>query len=445
MSREQRARDSWPLLFAQGLAREAGEPLAVVFCLAPRFLGAAMRQYGFMLDGLKEAEAALGKKDIPMFVLTGEAPQVLPGFIRKSGAGAVVTDFDPLRIKRRWKEEVMGGTEVPFYEVDGHNIVPCWLASPKQEFAARTLRPRIKAALPEFLDDFPALRRHPAKWKARPPATDWRALRRGLRADGRVAEVGWLRPGEGAAMRALRRFIRKGLARYGELRNDPSAGGQSGLSPYLHFGHLSAQRAALEASRSAAPEGAREAFLEELIIRRELSDNYCFYNSRYDSFEGLPRWARATLDAHRRDPRRYLYGRRQFEEARTHDELWNAAQTEMLLRGKMHGYMRMYWAKKILEWSPSPEEAFETAIYLNDRYELDGRDPNGYAGIAWSLGGLHDRPWPERPIFGKVRYMGEAGLRGRFDAGAYLRKVNALRRGSGASARRGGGSGRSGG
>ena len=172
--------------------------------------------------------------------------------------------------------------------------------------------------------------------------------------------------------------------------------------------------------RSRVPREAQDAFLEELIVRRELSDNFCFYNPDYDRFSGFPAWAQKTLNDHRRDPRPYLYRREEFEAARTHDPLWNAAQTEMVRRGKMHGYLRMYWAKKILEWTASPEEALETAIYLNDRYELDGRDPNGYAGIAWSIGGVHDRAWKERPVFGKIRYMSYQGCAGKFPVRDYL-------------------------
>ena len=157
-----------------------------------------------------------------------------------------------------------------------------------------------------------------------------------------------------------------------------------------------------------------------MIIRRELSDNFCFYNPNYDHFEGFPAWAQKTLNEHRRDTREYLYNQEQFEKAFTHDPLWNAAQMEMVRKGKMHGYLRMYWAKKILEWTPSPEEAQRIAIYLNDRYELDGRDPNGYAGIAWSIGGVHDRAWGERPVFGKIRYMSFNGAKSKFDVARYI-------------------------
>jgi deoxyribodipyrimidine photo-lyase len=216
------------------------------------------------------------------------------------------------------------------------------------------------------------------------------------------------------------------LSRYGAQRNDPTLDAQSHLSPYIHFGQLSAQRIALEVFKADAGEEVKDTFLEELIVRRELSDNFCYYNLDYDNTNGFPAWARKTLDEHRKDPRDYLYSRDQFEQAETHDDLWNAAQREMAKRGKMHGYMRMYWAKKILEWTPSPEIALETAIYLNDRYAIDGRDPNGYAGIAWSIGGVHDRAWNERMVFGKVRYMSYNGCKSKFNIKRYIERINAL-------------------
>jgi deoxyribodipyrimidine photo-lyase len=212
------------------------------------------------------------------------------------------------------------------------------------------------------------------------------------------------------------------LSDYADGRNDPAREGQSSLSPYLHFGQIAAQRVALDVEDAPAGQKAKEAFLEELIIRRELADNFCYYNPYYDAFAGFPQWARKTLDEHRDDFREYLYTLAQFEQAQTHDNLWNAAQREMVKTGKMHGYLRMYWAKKILEWTPSPEKALEVAIYLNDRYELDGRDPNGYTGIAWSLGGVHDRAWGERKVFGKIRYMSYNGCKSKFDVAAYIKK-----------------------
>ena len=425
MSRDQRVSDNWALLFAQHLALRERVPLMVAFCLVPSFLGATLRHYDFMLRGLREVEERLAEKDIPFSLLTGPPQREVPQFVSRHGAGSLVTDFDPLRVKREWKAGVADRVDIPFYEVDAHNIVPCWLASPKQEYAAHTLRSKIQRVLPEFLSEFPPLQRHPTTTGTIGGATDWDALRNTLRGLDAVAPVEWVEPGEEAARRALLDFVDTRLLRYAETRNDPNEDGQSNLSPYLHFGQLSAQRVALAVSKSHTNVDSQKAFLEELVVRRELADNHCFYNLHYDSFDGFPDWARKTLDEHRDDTRVHTYSLQQFESARTHDELWNAAQLEMVRRGKMHGYMRMYWAKKILEWTESPERALETAIYLNDRYELDGRDPNGYAGIAWSIGGVHDRPWPSRPVFGKIRYMSYNGCRSKFDVDAYVERHSA--------------------
>jgi deoxyribodipyrimidine photo-lyase len=422
MSREQRTRDNWALLFAQERALEQKAPLVVVFCLAPQFLGATLRHYSFMLQGLREVEQNLAEKNIPFYLLQGSPEVEIPAFIRTSGAGCLVTDFDPLRLKRQWQEGVADKIEVPFWQVDAHNLVPCWLASAKQEYGAYTLRPKLWRVLPEFLEEFPPLQTQGVAGERLPPPVDWQAILETLSVDRGVAPVSWLQPGEEAAAAVLQNFLEHKLPFYPERRNDPTQDGQSHLSPYLHFGQISPQRVALAVHRAGVPTAAREAFLDELIVRRELADNFCFYNPRYDAFAGFPPWAQKTLNEHRGDPREYLYTREQFEEAQTHDRLWNAAQMEMAATGKMHGYLRMYWAKKILEWSSSPEEALEIAISLNDRYELDGRDPNGYAGIAWSLGGVHDRAWGERQIFGKIRYMSYQGCKGKFNVTAYLEK-----------------------
>jgi deoxyribodipyrimidine photo-lyase len=216
-------------------------------------------------------------------------------------------------------------------------------------------------------------------------------------------------------------FMALGLDRYDQTSRDPNAHGLSGLSPWLHFGQIAPQSVALEAVASPRTEG-QQAFLEQLIVRRELADNFCMHNPHYDSIGGIPAWGRATLDKHRDDIREYVYARDAWERAATHDPLWNAAQHEMVRTGSMHGYMRMYWAKKILEWSKTPEDAIRTAIYLNDRYQLDGRDPNGYVGVLWSMGGLHDRPWKERSVFGTVRYMNAAGCKRKFDVERYVEK-----------------------
>jgi deoxyribodipyrimidine photo-lyase len=425
MSRDQRVQDNWALLFSQKLAIKNNVPMCVIFSLVPDFLGATMRQYRFMLQGLQEVERNLMQKNIPFFLLTGSPEEKIPKFVADYRISALVKDFDPLRIKRQWTSAVMKKIDIPLYEVDAHNIIPCWVASPKQEFAAYTLRPKIRRLLLEFLDEYPQIRKHPVLWESAFRLTDWDHCLQSVRVV-HIPEATWIKPGEKAAHRLLQRFIEKKLLSYPVQRNNPSADSQSNLSPYIHFGQISTQRVALEVSGAPTGRNSREPFLEELIIRRELADNFCFYNPDYDSIEGFPEWAQKTLHAHRKDKRNYIYTTDEFEGARTHDDLWNASQTEVMKRGKMHGYMRMYWAKKILEWTKSPEQAMETAIYLNDKYELDGRDPNGYAGIAWSIGGVHDRAWSDRPVFGKIRYMSYQGCKSKFDVKNYISHVQSL-------------------
>ncbi len=422
MSRDQRVNDNWALLFAQELSLENKKPLIVVFCLVTEFLSATIRQYGFMINGLQEIETTLAKKNIGFSLLIGAPEKEIPRFIKNNQIHTLITDFDPLRIKRNWKKAVAARIDVPCYEVDAHNIVPCWIASSKQEFGAYTLRPKINRLIPEFLQEFPPLQKQPFGMTTRHATTSWVKAVHTLTVDTAVSEIDLLSPGEQAARATLKHFLQNRLPNYAEQRNDPTCDGQSQLSPYLHFGQISAQRVALEVSKASADKNSKAAFLEELIVRRELSDNFCFYNEHYDNYKGFPDWAKKTHEVHRNDHREYLYSHEEFEQAKTHDDLWNAAQIEMIERGKMHGYMRMYWAKKILEWSPSPEEALEIAIYLNDKYELDGRDPNGYAGIAWSIGGVHDRAWFERPVFGKIRYMNYNGCKSKFNVTAYIDK-----------------------
>jgi len=424
MSRDQRAHDNWALFFAQELAFKKRAPLAVIFCLVPQFLDVTIRQYGFMLEGLQETEKKLSEKNIPFFLILGLPEKEIPKFAAQHEISALITDFDPLRLKIAWKKSVLDRVDIPVYEVDAHNIIPCWIASPKQEFAAYTFRPKVKRQLREFMDDFPNLKKHPFSWKENGGQTDWSKAKKRLKVDRKVLEVDWIKPGEKAARRMLNYFIQRKLLDYDAKRNDPNQDGQSNLSPYLHFGQIAAQRVALEIKKSSTSR--RQTFLEELIVRRELADNFCFYNEHYDDFKGFPDWAKKTLDEHRHDRREYRYSLEQFETSQTHDDLWNAAQKEMVKTGKMHGYLRMYWAKKILEWTETPEEALKIAIFLNDKYELDGRDPNGYVGIAWSIGGVHDRAWFPRPIFGKIRYMSYKGAQSKFDVKAYIQKVNSL-------------------
>lgn len=427
MSRDQRVRDNWALVHASdlacGRARDlAGDrPLVVVFCLAPSFPGATLRPYDFMLRGLEQVAVDLRGLKIPFVLLTGDPAQELQGFCAQINAGLLVTDFDPLRVKRQWQDAVAQALEIPLIQVDAHNVVPAWVASDKQEYAARTIRPRLHRLLPEYLEYFPEL--EPGAKPLDLALPDWGAARASLKVDKGVGPVA-LPSGESHARQGLISFLDERLPRYADESNDPNAGAVSGLSAYLHFGQLSAQRVALEAARRGRDENA-EAFLEQLVVRRELSDNFCLYNPHYDSLAAAPAWAVQTLDEHRDDPRPHLYSPEQFERAQTHSALWNAAQGQMVATGYMHGYMRMFWAKKILEWSPSPEQALKTALTLNDRYQLDGRDPNGVVGVLWSMAGIHDRPWKERPVYGKVRYMNENGCRRKFDVAGYIKRFGA--------------------
>lgn len=421
MSRDQRVHDNWALLFAQHFAIEKKRPLAVVFNLVPDFLEAAIRQYGFMFKGLKQVETELRKYNIPFFLLSGKPENEIPKFLKRINASILISDFDPLRIKRIWKREIAKKISIPFYEVDAHNIVPCLFVSNKVEYGAYTIRPKIHKVLMEFLDEFPELTKM-KKSELSSDVIDWGKIENSLNINRDVKEVNWIKPGEKAANESLHNFLQNKFEKYNELRNDPTKDGQSNLSPYIHFGQISAQRIAIEVQKFNGNKESEKSFLEELIVRRELADNFCYFNPKYDSFDGFHDWAKTTLNLHRKDKRDFIYSLNQFENSETHDSLWNAAQNEMVTTGKMHGYMRMYWAKKILEWSKSPEDAMKITIYLNDKYELDGRDPNGYTGIAWSIGGVHDRAWFERPVYGKIRYMNRNGAKKKFDVNAYIKK-----------------------
>lgn len=273
----------------------------------------------------------------------------------------MVADFDPLREKQRWRQGALAA-DATFYEVDAHNVIPCWCASNKQEFGARTLRLKLHQQLPLYFEDYPEIKPHPIPWREEPQGLSVDAILAWLKANGSVAEVGWLDPGEDRAWATLDSFISQRLSGYNLCRNDPNTESQSGLSPYLHFGHISAQRVALRIVSCKCDKPSADAFLEELLVRRELSDNFCFYNHHYDCFEGFPLWARRTLDEHRRDRRAYLYGFEEFEASKTHDDLWNAAQMEMVKGGRCMATCactgrRRYWS------GPNPQKRPSTSPY----------------------------------------------------------------------------------
>ncbi|MEI8223998.1 MAG: deoxyribodipyrimidine photo-lyase [bacterium] len=423
MNRDMRVHDNWAFVYAQELAREHKTSVVVIYNLVSGFLGGGSRQLDFKLGALRELEQEFEKYNIPFAVVSDKlgtkSTDQLLDFFKEVKAGAVVTDFSPLRISRKWVDVIRKKITVPLYGVDAHNIVPCWIASPKQEFGAYTLRPKLHTLIPEFLDAFPKVVRQEGSVKVSKKYSEWKKIS----TDKSVSPIA---PGEAAAKKQLNYFFANGLVNYDNDRNDPNSNAQSGLSPYLHYGNIPAQRIILEFMRELKKKDVRSlydnAFFEELVVRKELADNFCFYNENYDSPEGFPDWSKKSWEKHKDDKREYVYTKKQFEHAKTHDALWNAAQMEMVITGKMHGYMRMYWAKKILEWTPDAEAAMKIAIYLNDTYELDGRDPNGYAGIAWSIGGTHDRAWFERPVFGQIRYMNANGCAKKFDVEAYCQK-----------------------
>ena len=259
-----------------------------------------------------------------------------------------------------------------------------------------------------------------------PTPNDWQQIRASIQAPMLDDYTPVVESGERAALTNLRQFLAARLERYDDQRNDPNSDALSNISAHLHYGQLASLRVVLEAHKAldaANGSALREdvaSLLEEVTVRKELSDNFCYYNRDYDNFEGIPDWGKKTLTKHADDPREHRYSREQLEEGRTADAAWNAAQIEMRRTGKMHGYMRMYWAKKILEWTPDPQTAIAHTIALNDTYSLDGYDPIGYANILWSIGGLHDRPWKQRDIYGTVRYMATSGLRRKFDLDAYI-------------------------
>lgn len=440
MYRDQRVEDNWALLRAQEIALEQKQPLVVVVAIREDLRSAhgTSRWFEPMIQGLEEVSAELAKKQIGFGILIGDPEKTISDCIRQFRVGAVVCDFSPLRFPRRIQKKLAAASKIAWEVVDAHNCVPTWLASPKQEFAARTFRPKIHALLPEYLVAFPKVMKHPypektaefpelhEKFYAELPQKMAHNVLAAVRVNTTIKPVKWFIPGQQAGQRALETFFSSKLSKYEQDRNDPTKDGLSNLSPYLHFGHLAPARVALELQAHSLNAGQSQidAFFEEVVVRRELSDNFCFYTPSYDSLAGAPAWAQKTLEAHRDDSREFIYSHSEFEHAQTHDPAWNAAQNQLLATGKMHGYMRMYWAKKILEWSKTPQDALATAIQLNDDYELDGRDPNGYVGVLWSIAGLHDRPWFERAVYGTIRYMNANGLKRKFDLEKYINQYS---------------------
>ncbi|HXV47173.1 MAG TPA: deoxyribodipyrimidine photo-lyase [Candidatus Binatia bacterium] len=430
MQRSQRARNNLALNVAIEAANELAKPVVVFFALRSDAHHANHRHYQFMLDGLGGLADGLRERNVG-FVLRRSPEQSVLRFCREVNPCLLIGDEDPQRNAEKRRARVARELKAPFWTVDSDVIVPTRLLG-KEHFAARTIRPKLHQRLDEFLKPVRNVKAQIA-WKkgarVRSLPVD-RKLLEGLAVDRSVTPVSTLTGGPIVAQAVLRRFLSERLPGYSKNRNQPQLDGTSQLSPYLHFGQIGPHEIALAVKQAAVPAEDRKAFLEELIVRRELAINFVRYNAHYESWDSSEPWADRSLRQHAQDERRYLYSERQIENAESHDPLWNAAQKQMVLTGWMHGYVRMYWAKKILEWTPSAAQAFDVAVRLNDRYELDGRDPNGYAGIAWAIVGKHDRAWgPERPAYGKIRYMSYESTSRKFNSKAYIERIAAIEKG----------------
>lgn len=427
MSKDQRVKDNLALLAAQNYALDRKLPLIVLFNCFNSLGNRTYQQFKFMISGLKRVEKTLQSLDIGMVATYGDIKPNVIEISRKNDASAIFFDFSPLNNAQEVRYDIAHNIHIPVYEVDSTNIVPIWITSNKEEYSARTIRGKIHQHLPMYLHKNPAVQIHPFPFKTNP--IDWNTMLSSLDVTNISNYNHGYVPGEQAANDILKAFIHKKLKHYGKNRNDPALDYLSNLSPYLHFGQLASIQAVLEARNFAKQypnddtlQQSAGAFIEEIVVRRELAQNFCYYNKNYDSIDGAKEWAQQTLKQHNKDKREFIYTLEQLENATTHDPAWNAAQIQMVNVGKMHGYMRMYWAKKLLEWSHNAQDAIDIAIYLNDKYELDGYDANGYTGIMWAIAGIHDRAWTERPIFGKIRYMNFNGLKRKFDIDAYIKK-----------------------
>jgi len=438
MQASQRVNYNHALEFAIERANKLNKSLSVFFVLNTDFPEANLRHYQFMLEGLKEIREKLEKRNIKFKVFLGDPEDIVTKIAENSAL--IITDRDYLKTTKKWRKNIAENINCPLVQVESNLIVPVEEASPKEEYAAYTIRKKINKKLDYYLEELEKRQiKHPSVNKEfnfsnkleNENITKYfknnnlAELTQKLDIDKSIKPVSHYKGGEEQAKNYLYDFITNKLDKYHELSNDPTKDYLSHLSPYLHFGQISPLLVALEIKEKYSP--GQEEFLDQLIIRRELSFNFVYYNKDYDqSLKSiLPDWAYTTLEEHKNDLREYIYSQEEFEKAATHDKYWNAAQKEMKITGKMHGYMRMYWAKKILEWTPSPQDAFEISLYLNNKYSLDGRDPNSYAGIAWCFG-KHDRAWKERKVFGKTRYMNANGLNRKFAADLYVQQIEQL-------------------
>lgn len=412
MEASQRSNFNPALETALFLANQLKKPLLVYFGLTDRYRYSNIRYYTFMIEGVLQVKRRLRERGILLTILRADPPD---GAIELSKrATLIVLDRGYLRHQRLWRKRITERVSIPVIEVEGDVVIPVETASNRAEPYARTLRPKILSKLSQFLEEIPQL--EPLlpslslgienAWEEESPD----AYLRALNIDKTVPPVKYYEGGEEVALKRLEVFVEERLPIYAEMRSDPGVKATSELSPYLRFGQISPVyivRKVLE--RYPIDDPNVKSFINELVIWRELARNYAWYNPLYNEYEGLPSWARETLEKHASDRRPVIYELSQLEKAETEDPYWNSAQRELLAKGTIHNYIRMYWCKKLLEWTPHPKVAFDYACYLNDKYALDGRDPNGYAGISWCFGAF-DRPFPEREIYGRVRKMSSSSL-----------------------------------
>lgn len=428
MQQSQRAEHNPALEYAVQRANERRAPLLVVFGLMDDFPEANLRHYRFMVEGLRETRQALEDRGIRMIVRHGHPAEVAFGLARN--ASLVVCDRGYLRPQKAWRRQVADEAGRQVVQVESDVVVPVDTASDKAEYAARTIRSKLRRHWDRFRVDIRTtqVKRDSLGLKIEGlDVADVDAALAALKLDRSVAPNPDFVGGTKEAKRLFRRFLDQCIPGYDDHRKRPETDYVSHMSKYLHFGQISPVWLALRVREAAGkPEGDRNSFLDELLVRRELSQNFCEHTPDYDRYSCLPEWARATLKRHRSDRREHVYTQRELEDAQTHDPYWNAAMREMRYTGYMHNYyMRMYWGKKILEWTNTPEHAHRVALALNNKYFIDGRDANSFANVNWCFG-LHDRPWPERPIFGKIRYMAASGLKRKADPEAYIAKVDRM-------------------
>lgn len=428
MQQSQRAHWNHALEFAIREANRLDKKIAVVFGLTDRYPEANWRHYQFMLEGLREVRETLADRGIRMIFRIGAPDEVALSVSRS--AAMIVCDRGYLRHQREWRQHVAQHAPCRVVQVESDAVVPVQQAADKQEYAARFIRPKLNRLLDRYFSDLDETEPHRSSLDLEIAGEEWDAphdIIKKLNIDKSVKPVSVkFVGGTREAIRKLDRFLQSTLEHYRANRNQPQTDAVSHMGMYLHIGQISPLFVArkIQQMKSASTEN-RDAYLEELIVRRELAVNYVYYQTRYDSFDGLPEWAQKTLQEHAGDTRPSIYSPEELENAQTHDPYWNAAANEMKYSGYMHNYMRMYWVKKIIEWSETPQDAYQTALHLNNKYFLDGRDPSSYAGVSWGFG-LHDRPWKERPVFGKIRYMNAAGLKRKCDIQSYVDKVGRL-------------------